>query len=189
MKDKLKAIWHDPVWSKVIAGVVLAILGAVYALLKAWASDTETIPDALVAVFGFKVNIWLAAAIVIILLIIVGLIKKNREKTNRKLVPPFVTSFTEGMYQGQRWRWRWQWSEKNNYYYVSELSIVCPVCHDGLLTLVYMNCKCGRCGADIPYSMLKTTSDAVAKQILVDARKDYAYCKEYLGVRPPESDK
>lgn len=184
MKDIIKKIWNDPVWSKVISGIILAVLGLLYSVIKGVLIGSESIPDEIATVFGYKVNVWLAIVVMLAIWAIFGYYNKRGDENEEVPLPPFVTDFIEGCYQSLRWRWRWQWSDTKKYYYVSELSIVCPFCHEGLLTLGLMNYKCGKCGADIKYSMLNTNSDAVSKQILVDTRKNYDYYKEYLGPVP-----
>ena len=184
MKQWLKDIWHDPVLSKVISGIILFALGALCSLVKGWLSNTETIPEAFLSVFTYKLNIWMAIAFVFAVMIVFGIFERYRNESSRIPVPLFVNDFTAGMYQGQRWQWRWQWSEKYKYYYVADLAIICPACHKGLLSVVYMNYKCGKCGADIPYQMLRTDSSAAEKQILDDARNQYNYCSEFIGKRP-----
>lgn len=184
MKQWLKNTWHDPVWSKVISGIILFALGVLSSLVKGWLSNTETISEAFQSVFTYKINIWIAIAIVLAVMIVVGVVKRYRNESSRIPAPPFVNDFIAGMYQGQRWQWRWQWSKTFKYYYIADLSIVCPACKQGLLTLGIMDYKCGKCGADIPYKWLNTTHDAVEKQVLEDARKQYHYCDEYIGKMP-----
>lgn len=184
--DIIKKIWNDPVWSKVISGIILAVLGLLYSVIKGLLNGSDSIPDEMSTVFGYKVNIWLAIVVMLAIWAIFGYFSNRGNENVQVTEPPFVSGFIEGYYQNQRWRWRWQWSETKKYYYVSELSIVCPICHEGLLTLGYMDYKCGKCGAEIKYSMLNTTSDAVSKQILADARKNYDYCKDFVGPVPAD---
>jgi len=184
MKQWLKDIWHDPVWSKVIATAIITASGFVGSLLWSWLSKGKSLEETLNLVFGLQINIWLALAIVMFALIVRGVIQRRKHKQDRIPLPPFVKDFTKGLYQGQRWEWRWQWSKTYKFYYIADLSIVCPVCHDGLLTITYMDYKCGKCGADIPYNMLNANAEAVEKQILEDARRQYNYCAEYIGQMP-----
>lgn len=184
MNDKLKSIWHDPVWSKVIATAIITILGFVVTVGWNWLGGGKTIQDSLKLVFEYKVNLWLVLAVLILILIVIGLIIRNKQNKNQAPITPFLTGFTEGFYQGQRWKWHWQWSPIYKFYYVTDLNIECPVCHKGLLTLEYMNYRCAKCNSEIPYEMLNTTNDTVAKQILEDARKQYDYCAEYIGKLP-----
>ena len=166
-----------------ISGIILFAIGALYSLIKGWLSDSETIPEAFLSVFTYKINIWIAIAVAILFMISTGVL--NRIRNKKTPVPPFVKDFTWGVYQGQKWTWRWQWSRTNHFYYITDLSIVCPACKQGLLTLGYIDYKCGKCEADIPYNCLNTTNGAVENQILEDARKQYDYCKEYIGKLTP----
>lgn len=177
-------IWHDPVWSKVISWMIIAVLGFVATVGWNWLGGGKSMQKSLKLVFEYKVNIWLVLAILVLLLIVRGFIIRNKQNNNRVPNPPFVNDFTEGCYQGQRWKWRWQWTKTYKFYYIADLNIVCPVCHDGLLTITYMDYKCGKCGADIPYNMLNANAEAVEKQIMEDARRQYNYCAEYIGQMP-----
>lgn len=187
----LKKIWNDPVGSKVISGIILAMLGVAYSAVKAWLVGGKSVQENLAIVFGYKVNVWIALACLLIILAVTGIVKRKKEKKEKEKdppLPPFVNDFTEGMYQGQRWKWRWQWSESNSFYYMEGLSIVCPACKEGLLSTVYMSYRCGKCGADIPYQMLNTNHKSVKKQILEDVRQKYSNFKEYIGELSSETN-
>jgi len=184
MKDRIQKIWKDPVWSAVIAAAIIAAGGTLLSLVKTWFNDSETYEESFKAVFCYKVNIWVAIAVIMVVLIIVGVIKKIKSNKHRIPVPPFVNEFTRWRYQNQIWTWRWQWSPTCNFYYVTDLNIECPVCREGVLTLEYMNYRCAKCNSEIPYEIMNTTNDTVAKQILEDARKKYDYCAKYIGRLP-----
>lgn len=180
----IKKIWHDPVWSKVISGILLFVLGALFSLIKGWVSNTETIPEAFISVFTYEINIWFAVAITLIIMILSGVAKRIHNNRERIPQPPFVNDFTRWRYQNQIWTWRWKWSPTYKFYYITDLNIECPNCHEGLLTLEYNVYRCAKCNAEIPYVLLNTTNETVAKQILEDARKKYDYCAEYIGKLP-----
>lgn len=184
MKDLFKRIWNDPVGSKVIASVIIFLLGLLCSFLKSLISDDTTFSDVVRQILGFKVELWLVVVCLMVLWIVSGVVSKIREGKKRIPEPPFVNGFVKGRYQNQIWRWRWEWSPTNRYYYVADLNIECPNCHQGLLTLEYMNYRCAKCNADIPYALLNTTNDTVANQILEDARHNYSYCAKFLGKMP-----
>lgn len=142
MNERIKNIWKDPVLSKVIAAAIIAAAGVLYSLVKSWLNENVSLEEAFKTVFSFQVNLWLAIAVVIMVLIIVGVIKKIKANKQRVSVPPFVNDFTRGMYQNQVWKWRWVWSPTHKFYYVNDLNIECPNCHDGVLDLEYMNYRC-----------------------------------------------
>lgn len=181
MKDLLQKIWKDPVWSKVIAAVIIAAAGAVYSLVKSWLDDSESLAESFKTVFSYQVNIWLAIAVVMTVMIIAGVIKKIRASKNQIPVPPFVDDFTRRMYQNQIWKWRWEWSPAYKFYYVADLNIECPNCHEGVLDLEYMNYRCAKCNASYEFALINGNPEGVKKQILEDARTRYSYCKEYIG--------
>lgn len=176
-----KNIWHDPVWSKVISGIILFALGLLVSFIKGCLSETETIHEAFFTVFTYRVNIWLVVAVLLVLMIASAIVNRIRRNSITIPVPPFVNDFTWGVYQGQKWTWRWQWSNSRMSYYIVDLNIVCPVCKQGLLTEDYYGYKCGKCGADVLHSMLNTEEKAVKKQVLEDARERYRSCSEYIG--------
>lgn len=179
MKDLLLKIWKDPVWGAIIASVIFAILCSLYSLIAGWFSDTESISDVFKVVFSYKINIWLAAALFIVILLVVRLIKTKRE--NRIPVPPFVNDFTRWQYQNQIWKWRWEWSPTNKFYYVTDLNIECPNCHEGVLDLETMYYRCPKCNTFYEFAWINGNPEGVRKQILEDARKKYGDWAKYLG--------
>lgn len=181
MNEKIKNIWKDPVWSKVIAAAIIAVAGALYSLVKSWLNENVSLEEAFKIVFSFQVNLWLAIAVVIMVLIIVGVIKKIKTNKQRVPVPPFVNDFTRGMYQNQVWKWRWVWSPTHKFYYVTDLNIECPNCHDGVLDLEHMNYRCPKCNASYEFAWINGNPEGVKKQILQDVRTQYGYCKEFIG--------
>lgn len=183
MKNWLKKIWNDPVWSNVIAGVLLAMFAVAYSTIKVCLNGGESISDYLAIVFGYKVNIWITLSCLLLYLAVRGIVRRKNDKKEPPR-PQFVNEFTEGLYQGQRWKWRWQWSDSDSLYYLDGLSIVCPVCKEGLLSSNYTNYKCGKCGVEIPYQRMKISHKSVRKQVVEDARQRYSFCKEYIGELP-----
>lgn len=129
MKDLFKRIWNDPVGSKVIASVIIFLLGLLCSFLKSLISDDITFSDVIRQILGFKVELWLVVVCLMVLWIVSGIISKISDSKKRIPVPPFVNGFVKGLYQNQIWRWRWQWSPTNRFYYVTDLSIECPNCH------------------------------------------------------------
>ena len=184
MKEWFKQIWNDPVGSKVIAAGIIAIISAVFPFIIKAIGITTNIEDAFKAVFTFKVNIWLAIAIVVVIMIIRGLIQRHKEKNQKVPVPPFVNDFVESYYQNLKWKWRWQWSPTYNFYYVVDLNIECPHCHQGVLNLGYMNYTCVKCNEEYDYSLIHGGPDSVENQIIQDAIEKYDYCQKYIGRLP-----
>lgn len=181
MIEKIKSIWNDPVWSKVIAAAIIAAVGALFSLVKSWFNENVSFEEAFKTVFSYQVNLWLAITVVMMVLIIVGVIKKTEANKQRVPVPPFVNDFTRWMYQNQVWKWRWVWSPTNKFYYVTDLNIECPNCHEGVLDLESMNYRCPKCNVSYEFDWINGNPDGVKKQLLEDARTRYNYCKEYIG--------
>ena len=184
MKKWFNRIWNDPVGSSLISAGIIAFIGAGFPFAIKAIGITTSIEDAFKAVFTFKINIWLAIGIVIVIMVIRGTIQKYREKNQKVPVPPFVDDFVAGYYQGLKWEWRWQWSPECKYYYVDDLNIVCPNCHQGILNLGYMDYICVKCNTRIDYDMIHGDFDGVGNQIIQDARTKYSFCQEYIGKQP-----
>ncbi len=64
----LKKLWHDPVWSKVIAVVIISILGTVLAYLKGWFPGLEL---TLKAIWHDPVWSWIIVGVVVSILMAV----------------------------------------------------------------------------------------------------------------------
>lgn len=184
MKDTIKRIWNDPVWSKVIATVILAVFGALCSLVKAWLDEAVTISEAFKTIFSFKFNVWITGVIFFVVFVAKDLIKQNKEKQKAIPISPFVNGFVKGIYQNQTWKWRWQWSPNDKFYYVDDLNIECPRCHQGVLDLECMDYRCAKCNAYFPFESIKGNSEGVEKQILEDARQKYSNCQELIGRFP-----
>ena len=176
-----KSKWNDPVWSNVIASAIVAILGFAVTVGWNWLGGGKSIQESLKIVLGYKVSLWLVLAVLIVVLIARGLIIRHKQNKERIPVPPFVNDFTRWQYQNQIWKWRWEWSPTNKFYYVTDLNIECPNCHEGLLDLEYMNYRCPKCNASYEFAWINGNPEGVKKQILEDARTRYNYCKEYIG--------
>lgn len=177
-KDILRDIWNDPVWSKVIAGVFLGILGSLFSLLKYCFNESESIPEAFQTVFSYKINIWIAGFIVLSYQMIISLIRKRNRSVPK---PPFIKDFTRGIYQDQAWKWQWKWNPINKKYYIEDLNFVCPYCHEGIMTFDFLDYRCVKCNKVIPNYIANISYDAVKAQIIEDAKNNYSSCIEYIG--------
>lgn len=180
-KGLLYRIWNDPVWSKVIAGVFLAVLGFLISVLKGCLNESESIPDALKSVFSIKINIWVVGVIVLILLIIISLIRRH---DRRIPIPPFINEFISGVYQNQVWKWHWKWSPTYKYYYIEDLNFECPYCHEGIMTYDLLEYRCVKCNREMPNIIANISYDAVKAQIIEDAKDKYSSSIKYIGRNP-----
>jgi hypothetical protein len=114
--SRLAKIWGDPVWSKVIAGAILA--GGALALtyfLDLWPTIWQwvcTASGALVALLGKQLLLpyWLVGLALFPILIFVGLavlFVAGLGKSDDKPAPAKTwRDFTVGEFEGLRWRWR-----------------------------------------------------------------------------------
>lgn len=116
----IKTIWADPVWSKVIAVGIVALLTAAYASTHWWAQVSSfagmawnyavadaTMPRWLVALLA----LWSAATVILLGVVVID--------SKRETVAPW-TSYNEDMFLGLRWRW--------NLYGTSTPSNLCSFC-------------------------------------------------------------
>lgn len=166
MNKLIKKVWNDPVWSGVIGSVVFALLGIIWSSVKSLLSE-ETFAESLKSFFTFSIQLWIIVLVALIIAIVAGLYR--RLKTPKR--PKFL-DFTKGTYQSQQWSWTWEKVGKNSYR-VENLYLMCPACHTGVMDLIYDSYKCGKCGADIPWTMIQVVHDSVETQIAADARTYY----------------
>lgn len=174
MKEKLSNMWHDPVWSKVIAAVIVALGGLVVSAIKSLCSPMS-FGSAVLNVLSFKVSVWVVLLVIFIVVLGVSLLKKYASKPT----PPFVTEFTSGIYQNQRWQWNWRWDDEERRYHVYDLSVMCPKCKTGILTIYFDGYQCGKCGAE--FDALGIDHEGVKRQILADARNAYPQFKDSVS--------
>ena len=69
-----KKIWLDPVFSKVISGIILLFIGY---LLKSTFFETEGVLSSLCFIATLKIDLWIIA-VILLLSLIIGKITKNR---------------------------------------------------------------------------------------------------------------
>ncbi|WP_312766333.1 hypothetical protein [Epilithonimonas sp.] len=82
MKEKLKKIWKDPVWSKIIAALILSILTLIYNYLQS-VIKKESFYKTLSNFWNSKFELWQITLVffIIILLIYISIKKRKRNKT------------------------------------------------------------------------------------------------------------
>jgi hypothetical protein len=134
----MKKIWNDPVWSTVIASVLLA--GFPY-ILGIWPSILNLIGYALnILATPIIMPFWLLLVAVPVLLIAIPLLKKlSPDKA------PRFTKYTNDNIFDINWSWRWGAPNfHSNNYQVRDLTSRCPDCH-ALLEVNYCNGKLVAC--------------------------------------------
>lgn len=103
---KPKGTWHDPVWSKVISGIILFALGVVGSyFLKWWPSIGRSV----VSVWNFlgaKTPVWNWLLIVSTIWITLTFIEARlaSDTAKKRAAPP---PYTSDEFFGVRWRWHY----------------------------------------------------------------------------------
>ena len=132
MKLNILKSWHDPVWSKVIAGTILAIGSFItmyfFDLLTVFKSAAK-----LIVKFVF-----LATAVPNLILIITGLLsiptvalilylikKKISPSKTTPVTLAWWSAYKSDCFFGLRWRWKYSGTEEPKIY---EVSTYCPKC-------------------------------------------------------------
>jgi len=120
----IKKIWHDPVWSKVIAGVLLAAGGMIVAYLAGWWPSIGNFfgTVATFAVRRSSVPIWILALLVIaaaMLVVVTGFIVWRILYAAALDWRSYVSDEIFGI------RWRWKYDSGGNIY---DLQSFCPAC-------------------------------------------------------------
>ena len=176
MKNFFRNAWEDPVWSKVIAAIIVALGGVLVSAIKSFCFNVS-FGTAILNVLRFKICLW----IVLLALFVVALGVAIYKKHSRKKTPSFVSAFTSGTYQNQQWHWAWEWSDEDKFYYVMDLDMMCPNCKNGVLNFSYDGYQCGKCGNEYEFDVLRVDFVAVRKQIVMDAREAFPEYKNCIG--------
>lgn len=176
MKSFLKYAWKDPVWSKVIATVIVAFGSVLITAIKSLISNVP-FRTAFLNLLNYKISFWIVLLALFVIILSIALCKKYLKSPT----PSFVEEFTSGNYQNQQWQWMWRWSDSDMFYYVDELNVMCPNCKTGILNLGYSHYRCGNCGMELEYGMLGIDSEGVRRQILLDVRNAYPQYKNLVG--------
>ena len=79
----LTKFWNNPVWSKVIAGIILIILPVIYAKIKS-ITDEITFMSALHGLINIRIKLIYIVGIFVLLLIIRQINKKNKQGYSKK---------------------------------------------------------------------------------------------------------
>ncbi len=122
----LKALWKDPVWSNVIAGALVAAIGAVVVYLSGlWPDIAVWLPATWNWLYlATSVTNWLllllsllAAASLLLLGLVAWIVF-----TDGKPLGPDWNSYTSDNFFGLRWRWRYSAGK------ITDLNTYCPQC-------------------------------------------------------------
>ncbi|OIR10426.1 hypothetical protein GALL_77380 [mine drainage metagenome] len=153
----VKKYWHDPVWSKVIAGSILAGATVVSAyVLNWWPIIGSRMSGAFAFAFTFifastSIPNWLIAILLIPLvigLLVIRLMVLNKLRP-RKSIPDWHTYVRDAFF-GIQWTWRYDETGK-----VIDLYSFCPSCdfqiyprpnHNILRDFTHIHFGCENCG-------------------------------------------
>lgn len=126
MINPIKEIWKDPVWSKIIANIIWALLvlipglGSAY-FLSAWPPTKATLNQALLLIqSNTLVPNWLLA--IIFLLFLRVILVKTKEWLNGNKPRPAFESYTKDYFFGLLWEWRYSGNQ------INDLQSLCPKC-------------------------------------------------------------
>lgn len=127
MTAMFKKLWHDPVWSKVIAGVILALGATVAAyFLDWWPSIRVAIRNSIAFAFDSTLTSnWLLLLLVLLALptlILIGAIAWQSVSPSKARSPTWQ-NYTTDIYFGLRWRWTY--GTKGQIY---DANTLCPHC-------------------------------------------------------------
>jgi hypothetical protein len=128
MRKVIRKLWHDPVWSAVIAGVILAILAAVAAYFLNWWPKLWAVIKSVFAYFFASTAVWnwIIAAAVIAILGQTGFIVWFIRRVNAQAASndPTWRVYTKDYFFGAIWLWGFKGASSD----LSELHCICPDC-------------------------------------------------------------
>lgn len=125
----LKKLWHDPVFSKVIAGLILAVPGLIVAEVSGLFFKIGNHVSAVKVFFegpiDTKLPLWQWALISIFFLIgIFSTIFVSYKKFSKsEVIPNYFDQYTEDEFDGIRWRWSYFSGD-----IINDFSSFCPKC-------------------------------------------------------------
>lgn len=142
----IKKIWNDPVWSKVISAVIIAIGTIVITTIFAKVNNTS-FTEAWNRFWTFKIELWCLALVGIIIFLFLILIKRKSNKERKFL------NYTQGIWSNTKWQWAWKYDPKTKKYHMFNLYTLCPKCQKGVFTaqsIYSREYNCVQCGFTMP---------------------------------------
>jgi hypothetical protein len=155
VSESIKKYWHDPVWSKVIAGAILAVTAGISTYFFDW---WPIIGRVLKATLDFVLSststpIWLLGILLIpllLVLIVIGLVIWSKLRPSNQI--PIWRNYTKDTFFDIRWTWRYDETNK-----IIDLYSFCPDCdfqiypqpnRDFLGQFTHIQFHCENCGRD-----------------------------------------
>ena len=167
----MKKIWNDPVWSKVIAAIIIGILTIVYAAIQKITKGVS-FEETYQLIFEYRVRLVYVIGILLIIYIAKSIFKHFAKK-NKAIEEETIPNNPYGEYvedtfgaNNARWTWTYAWDTKRNSWKILNIIPLCPTCKsrtekDVFLTIgSYANCpKCRLDGYDYHVRVLQLQSD------------------------------
>lgn len=126
--EKIKKVWTDPVWSKVIATGILVPLSAIAAYLLNWWPVIKPYGEACYkfALASSIIPNWISFLVVLLAIptVIVWGIALSQKLVPRGSTSPSWKSYLSDAFVGLRWRWKYYNDEGGIY----DLHSFCPHC-------------------------------------------------------------
>jgi len=167
-------IWNDPVWSKVIAAVIFAVITIIATTISAKVNDIS-FTEAWNKFWTLKVELWLLALVTVVLFLLFVLIK--RKKMN-------FLNYTQGTWRNTKWQWAWKKDPQTKKYRIFNLNTLCPKCQKGLFTspgFYSREYKCAQCGYTVPMqSFDKPYSDEILGEIYKHISEKFTSEMKYI---------
>jgi len=166
----IKRIWKDPVWSKVIAYGIIALISATIIWIKSIIDETSLI-ETLKNLITLKVPL-IYIIIGLILLVIIRTILNKKGKTT---LPDFI-QYKKDFFEGIEWRWIWRWSNVTASWNIYDLKPCCnkDKCGTAMELTSFSDrtyATCPRCDNHIN----KMKSDEKIRSVIVDNVKRDLY--------------
>lgn len=142
---KIIKIWHDPVWSKVISGIILGIFGAVVTLIYSVIKEIKFL-EALIVFYDIFISIlFFQVSLIWIILIIIIIYFLRKVLKNRFKLKPEWLNYKNDILKKYLWTWEYKYDEYDEKWQIVEMS---PHCHNCECILHYKsgNIECPNCG-------------------------------------------
>ena len=127
MIQRLKQLWKDPVWSKVIATAIMLGVGALVPFLFNVIPQINLLGSVFwdLLLLQFSIRVWMILIVVIIVISAIILIKRFKKSTKIGFL-----KYTKDTIYGIDWNWKWSAPSvyNNNSYSIVDLQLRCPTC-------------------------------------------------------------
>ena len=133
----IKKIWKDPVWSKVIAAIIFAVISLIYAKIKSVVLDIS-FKVALKQLLDIKISVVYVICLIIAYLILYQLFKKNRGYYSKKQEQ--LRQYNKSLDTEAGLQFRWTVYFDGDTPYIDDISMFCT--KHGDIPVRFMKNKC-----------------------------------------------